>query len=147
MLCKRRFVCAHIGQKRDNYPPSIYGVHFDSYPLPLLRRLTVGAAIEKNFFHFYFSYFRSQSLRSWIEIIYLNFTLVILISKFFFYFFWFSFWLSNINYRFDSLQVLFDIYSFDFRYIFLVSISTCFSIADSTLWLFNSLSLWLLCLL
>ena len=54
----------------------------------------------------------------------------------FFYFFRFSFWLSNINYRFDSLQVLFDIYSFDFRYILLASISTCFSIVYSMFYLF-----------
>ena len=57
-LCgKRRFVCAHIGQNRHIYPPSIFRLHFDSYPLPLLRRLTVGAAIEKNFFWFLFFWF------------------------------------------------------------------------------------------
>ena len=33
------------------------------------------------------------------------------------------------------------------RYIFLASISTCFSIVYSTLYLLNSLSLWLFCLL
>ena len=46
-------MCAHIGQNRHIYPPSIFRLHFDSYPLPLLRRLTVGAAIEKNFFIFF----------------------------------------------------------------------------------------------
>ena len=38
--------------KTGYLPPSIYEVHFDSYPLPLLRRFIVGAAIEKNFFYF-----------------------------------------------------------------------------------------------
>ena len=52
-------MCAHIGQNRHIYPLSIYGVYFDSWhPLPLLRRLTVGAAIEKNFFSFLWLRFR-----------------------------------------------------------------------------------------
>ena len=51
-------------------------------------------------------------------------------------------WLSS------STRLIFARYSLSvLRYIFLVSISTCFSIADSTLWLFNSLSLRLFCLL
>ena len=64
-LCdKRWFVCAHIRQKQDIYPPSIFRLHFDSWPLPLFRRLTMGAAIEKNFFWFLFFWFSLVSLRS-----------------------------------------------------------------------------------
>ena len=61
------------------------GYIFDSYPLPLLRRLTVGAAIEKIFFDFYFPDFARNLSDVWIENI-LNFTLVILISKIFLFF-------------------------------------------------------------
>ena len=38
--------------KTAHLQPSIFRLLFDSYPLPLLRRLTMGAAIEKNFFIF-----------------------------------------------------------------------------------------------
>lgn len=47
-------MCAHIGQNRGIYRRVYSAYIFDSYPLPLLRRLTVGAAISENFFWFYF---------------------------------------------------------------------------------------------
>ena len=51
-------------------------------------------------------------------------------------------WLSS------STRLIFARYSLSvLRYIFLVSISTCFSIVYSTLYLLSSLSLWLFCLL
>ena len=77
----------------------------------------MGAAIEKNFFYF------SESFNS------------IQVPR---YFSGVSFFgLSNINYRFDSIQVLLDIYSFVILVFasefILASISTCFSIVDSML--------------
>ena len=54
-LYKSRFVCAHIGQNRDIYPPSIFRLHFRLvHPLPLFRRFIVGAAHLQNFFIFLF---------------------------------------------------------------------------------------------
>ena len=137
-------MCAHIGQNRDIYPPSIFRLHFDSYPLPLFRRLTVGAAIEKNFFWFYFFCF-SYSIPTRILFFYFFKTLLQLVK--------FS---LGIPYQLLSFLVLYSFdYDFEFtsyrwelwlRYNFSISyfrfwISTCFSIVDSMLWLFNSLSL------
>ena len=49
----QKSICVRTHRAKTGYlPPSIYEVHFDSYPLPLLRRFIVGAAIEKNFFYF-----------------------------------------------------------------------------------------------
>ena len=96
------------------------------YPLPLFRRLTVGAAIEKNFFWFYF--FVSP----------IRFLLVF----YFFYFFRFrhctrlilTFRLYVHNFDFQSSRldsfwlcviIFFD--SFNFRSIFLVCSSLCFT--------------------
>ena len=131
---------------------------FDSYtPSPLFRRFIVGAAIEKNFFHFYFLIFaRSQNVC--IEIIFLIFTLVILTSNNFLFFFVTSFLsdsysilfrisvvLTHYKFSLDILLVWFRYifldYNFGFcvfrliftRWILLASISTCFGIADSTL--------------
>ena len=41
--------------KTGYFMQSIPCLLFDSYPLPLLRRFIVGAAIEKNFFDFFYS--------------------------------------------------------------------------------------------
>ena len=103
--------------KTAHLQPSIFRLLFDSYPLPLLRRLTMGAAIEKNFFIFQSRLTRFKFLD---------------ISQGFRFF-----GLSNINYRFDSIQVLLDIYSFVILVFasefILASISTCFSIVYSML--------------
>ena len=127
-LCgKSRFVCAHIGQKWDIYPPSIYGVHFDSYPLPLLRRLAVGAAIEKNFFYF----FKTLTLTRQV---FTRYSLsAFIFSRFILVWFWFRIY-------FISLRIMASIWFLDFIFsilyfdlFLLASISTCFSIVDSML--------------
>ena len=78
----------------------------------------MGAAIEKNFFYFSESFNSIQVPRYFSGVS-------------------FFFGLSNINYRFDSIQVLLDIYSFVILVFasefILASISTCFSIVDSML--------------
>ena len=131
-------------------------------PLPFLRRFIVGAAIEKNFFDFYFSDFSPYSQNVWIENI-LNFTLVILTSNNFLFFFVTSFLsdsysilfrisvvLTHYKFSLDILLVWFRYifldYNFGFcvfrliftRWILLASISTCFSIVSLTLYLFNN---------
>ena len=136
---KSRFVCAHIGQNRDIYPPSIFRLHFDSYPLPLLRRLTVGAAIEKNFFYFFKTLL--QLVKFWLSIPYQLLSFLVLYS------FDYDLDLLHIveNYGFDIIsrfRIFDSIFRLVFtRWIFLASISTCLSIVDSMLWLFDSLSL------
>ena len=170
---KSRFVCAHIGQNRHIYPPSIFRLHFDSYPLPLFRRFIVGAAIEKNFFWFLFFWFSLvftecldwnyffdfQTLIStrilfflffsilvWIVVSTLFFRLSYLIisTRLKFVILYSILFFRNIH-RLDSLQVLLDIYSFAILVFasefLLASISTCFSIVDSMLRLFISLTL------
>ena len=161
---KRRFVFAHIGQNRDIYPPSICGVHFDSYtPSPFCAGWRWGLLSRKifsDFIFFRFSYSISTRILNFLffsdfrldscfgsvfQIILFNYfdsikvCHLILDSIF-----------RNIH-RFDSLQVLLDIYSFAILVFasefLLASISTCFSIVDSMLWLFDSLSLRLFCLL
>ena len=123
-------MCAHIGQNRDIYPPSIFRIHFDSYPLPLFRRFIVGAAIEKNFLFF------SDSVIVLVWFWLSDYRLIVSIFNISIFTRFGYAWLSS------STRLIFARYSLSvLRYIFLVSISTCFGIADSTLWLFNSLSL------
>ena len=100
---KRWFVCAHIGQNRHIYPPSICGVHFDSYPLPLLRRLTVGAAIEKKFFWFLFFWFAHNLSEVWIENIIFWILHSLFLSRIIFFIFS---WLRSYS---DSYSILFRI--------------------------------------
>ena len=48
-------ICVRTHRAKSGFYRRVYPAYiFDSYPLPLFRRLTVGAAIEKNFFWFYF---------------------------------------------------------------------------------------------
>ena len=89
-------MCAHIGQKRHIYPPSIYGVYFDSYTLPLLRRFTVGAAIEKNFFLIFIFLIFARNLR-------------MSVLKLFFLFFRFFYSIST--------RILFFLFFSDFRLV------------------------------
>ena len=79
-------MCAHIGQNRHIYPPSIFRLHFDSYPLPLLRRFIVGAAIEKNFL-FFLNPLSTRSDYTSILILFFSFLLFDFYSYFIFYFF------------------------------------------------------------
>ena len=108
----------------------------------------MGAAIEKNFFDFYFSDFSPYSQNVWIENIFLfsRFSHSISTRILFFYFFWFSFGLFDIRFsvklvyirsilsrlRFLTSLLIFD--SHRFRLISALSI-LCFD--SSTLYLFN----------
>ena len=90
------------------------------------------------FYFFIFSDFRLvyPILGFWLNSFseYLRFNSFIFARHYLDYDFWPRFWFSTrIFYFLDSFL--------------LASISTCFSIVDSTFWLFNSLSLWLFCLL
>ena len=49
---KRRFVCAHIGQKRNIYPPSIFRLYFDSIPPPPFAQVDGGGCYREKFFIF-----------------------------------------------------------------------------------------------
>ena len=169
-------MCAHIGQNRHIYRRVYSAYIFDSYtPSPYSAGSSWGLLSRKIFFDFYFSDFHSYLSEVWIEIIFLNFTLVILTPNnflffrfsysiptriLFFYFFKTLLQLVKfslgIPYQLLSFLVLYSFdYDFEFtsyrwelwlRYNFSISyfrfwISTCFSIVDSMLWLFNSLSL------
>ena len=112
---------------------------FDSYPIPLLRRFIVGAAIEKNFFYFFKTLL--QLVKFWLSIPYQLLSFLVLYS------FDYDLDLLHIveNYGFDIIS-RFRIFDSIFRLVFtrwilLASISTCFSIVYSMLWLFDSLSL------
>ena len=151
-------MCAHIGQNRDIYPPSIFRLHFWLVPLPLLRRLTMGAAIEKNFFWFLFFWFSLVISEVWIEIIFFEFyTRYSYLENFFLFFqniastrqvftghslsafifsrfilvwFWFRIYFISITIFDSDYNFGFCVFRF---WILLVSISTCFSIVDSML--------------
>ena len=142
-LCgKSRFVCAHIGQNRHIYPPSIFRLHFWLVPLPLLRRLTVGAAIEKNFFYFSdfvleFYFFQNPNFNSLSFARYSSSDFSLCIISY-----WFSLWILIFSFtlRFMASIIIMDSMFFDSifrlvftRWIFLASISTYFSIVDSML--------------
>ena len=54
-LCgKSRFVCAHIGQNRDIYPPSIFRLYFDSRHPPPFPQVEDGGCYREKFFYFFF---------------------------------------------------------------------------------------------
>ena len=83
LLSKRRFVCAHIGQKRHIYPPGIFRLHFWLVPPPPFAQVHRGGCYREKFFYF----FRVVQLDSSSSIFLMSFV----------------FCLSNIiNYRFDS---------------------------------------------
>ena len=161
--------------KSAHLPPSIYWLHFDSYPLPLFPQVHRGGCYREKFFFifiFWFSLVHRMSVLKlffWIlhslflpRIIFYFFVSPIrfLLVFYFFYFFKTLFQLVKfslgIPYQLLSFLVLYSFdYGFEFtsyrwelwlRYNFSISyfrfwISTCFSIVDSMLWLFNSLSL------
>ena len=137
-------------------------------PSPYSAGWRWGLLSRKIFFHFYFLIFARNLSEVWIENI-LNFTLVIITSNNFLFFSWLSSYsdsypilfrisvvLTHYKFSLDILLVWFRYifldYNFGFcvfrlsftRWILLASISTCFSIVDYTLCLFNSLSLLLI---
>ena len=103
-------MCAHIGQNWDIYPQSIFRLHFDSYtPPPFPQVDGGGAAIEKNFFDFYFSDFSPYSQNVWIENIFLfsRFSHSISTRILFFYFFLIFVWIlvSTLFFRLSYLII------------------------------------------
>ena len=128
-------LCAHTYSKNGIFTRRVYSAYiFDSYPFPLLRRLTVGAAIEKNFFIFFYSRLDS-CFDSVFQIILFNYFDSIKIRHLVLDF------ISQTPYRLNShtsfrsilsrLRFLTSLLIFDS--FLLASISTCFSIVDSTL--------------
>ena len=90
-------LCAHTYGKIGTFNRRVYSACiFDSYPLPLFRRLTMGAAIEKNFFDFYFSDFSPYSQNVWIENIFFIFSFLP------FYFYSYFIFLFFSDFRLDS---------------------------------------------
>ena len=79
------------------------------YPLPLFRRFIVGAAIEKNFFDFYFSDFSPYSQNVWIENIFFIFSFLpfYFYSYFIFLFFLIFVWIlvSTLFFRLSYLII------------------------------------------
>ena len=132
-------MCAHIGQNRDIYPPSINPLYFRLvYPLPLFRRFIVGAAIEKNFFIFsrYNSilfFFKLSTFR--LAVIFYLCVILVWFPVEFNYLVYITISGFDYNFGFCVFRLIFT------RWILLASISTCFSIVYYTLCLFNSLSL------
>ena len=141
-------MCAHIRQNRHIYPPSIFRLHFDSYPLPLFRRFTVGAAIEKNFFHFSdfvleFYFFQNPNFNSlsfarysssdfshciisyWFSLWILIFLFTIFDSDYNFGFYVFRLYISTRFYSLNIPRINFDLFQHCRFY-------------SSTLYLFNS---------
>ena len=68
-------------------------------PLPFLRRFIVGAAIEKNFFDFYFSDFSPYSQNVWIENIFLFSRFSYSISTRILFFLFFQIFVLVIQYK------------------------------------------------
>ena len=130
--------CVRTQISKTGYLPAeyIWGTFSTRYPLPLLRRLTVGAAIEKNFFIFFYSRLDS-CFDSVFQIILFNYFDSIKVRHLIL-----DFIFRNIH-RFDSLQFSLDIpylffvmfYSHQFRLVSALFI-LCFN--SSTLYLFNS---------
>ena len=144
-------MCAHIGQKRDIYPPSIFRLLFDSYPLPPFAQVDGGGCYREKFFLFFWLRFRILFFQNpnfnslsfaqysssdfslciisyWFSLWILIFSFTILDSDYNFGFCIFRFYIST---RFYS----FNFYSHQFRLVSALSI-LCFN--SSTLYLFNS---------
>ena len=84
-------LCAHTDSKIGIFTRRVYTWYiFDSYPLPLFRRLTVGAAIEKIFFEFFF----------WI-----HYQLVLIILRFLFFLIFVWILVSTLFFRLSYLII------------------------------------------
>ena len=157
---------------KTGYLPAEYIPHtfWLVHPSPFSAGSSWGLLSRKIFFDFYFSDFHSYLSEVWIEIIFLNFTLVILISKFFLFFqniastrqVFTRYSLSAFIFsRFILVWLRFGVYFISLRIMasiwFSITILTSLliydsfllasSYVDSMLYLLNSLSLWLFCLL
>ena len=158
-LCgKSRFVCAHIGQKRNIYPPSIFCLHFRLVPLPLFAQVDCVGCYREKFFWFLFFWFSLVISEVLIEIIFLNFTLVILILNFFIFsdfvivLVWF--WLSDYRLIISIINLI-VLTRFDYawlssstRLIFArYSLSVLRYVYSHQFWLVSALSILLFCLL
>ena len=120
-------------------PPTFWLVH----PLPLLRRLTVWAAIEKNFFWFSKHCFNSSSFHSVFIISFYLFSFLLVWFWFKIYFISLrimaSIWFLDFIFPILNSYSYFNFYFFCFLDSFLLvefllaSISTCFSIVYSML--------------
>ena len=134
-------MCAHIGQNRHIYPPSIFRLHFRLVPPPPFAQVDGGGCYREKFFLF----FQSRLTRFKFLDIFHEFR-----------FFWFiqynklSFWLVTsfaryllvwfryifLDYNFDSVFFAPELYSHQFRLVSALSIIR-----------FNSSTLYLFCLL
>ena len=121
--------CVRTQIAKTGYLPAEYIPHtfLTRYPLPLFRRLTRRAAIEKNFFIFFVTPFLFGFILDFIQNIYrFNSLQVSIFFSFDFVIFFSIIILGSVF--FDSIfRLVFT------RYIFLVFASTCFGIIDSTL--------------
>ena len=104
-------MCAHIRQNRHIYRRVYSAYILTRTPSPFCAGSLWGLLSRKIFFDFYFPDFARNLSEVWIEIIFLNFTLVILTSNNFFIFFrdfvpigFILDFIQNIC-RFNSLQV------------------------------------------
>ena len=130
-------LCAHTDSKNGIFTRRVYSACiFDSYPLPLFRRLTVGAAIEKNFFWFLFFRFRYRTRFD----CYFDSRFILVWFWFRIYFISFTIFDSDYNYGFCVFSILYfdsfllvEFYLHQFR---LVSALQILHFDSSTLYLF-----------
>ena len=141
-------MCAHIGQNRHIYPPSIYGVHFDSYPLPPFAQVDGGGCYREKFFLILFFWLRFrilffQNIASTRQVFTRYSLSAFIFSRFILV--WLRFGVYFISLRimasiWFSITILTSLLIYD-------SFLLASSYVDSMLYFFNSLSLWLFCLL
>ena len=141
-------LCAHtygkIGTFTAEYIPPTF---LTRYPLPLFRRLTVGAAIEKNFFDFYFSDFSPYSQNVWIENIFLFSRFSHSISTRILFFLFFQIFVLVIQYKL-SFRLAYKFRLIFTRLIFVIFSSYQFRLVSALQILhFDSSTLYLFCLL
>ena len=129
-------LCAHTDSKNSTFTRRVYSAYiFDSYPLPLFRRLTVGAAIEKNFLFFFVTSFLFGFVLDFIQNI-CRFNSLQVFSRYSpsVSFYIHHVWISRFQtLNFDSF-LLVEFYLHQFRLVSALLI-LCFN--SSTLYLFN----------
>ena len=127
-------MCAHIGQNRHIYPPSIFHLHFDSRHPPRFPQVHRGGCYRENFFYFLFFWFVIVLVWFWLSdyrLIISIFNLLILTR---FDYAWLSS-LTRLIFARYSLSVLRYVSSHQFR---LVSVLQILRFDSSTLYLFDS---------